>query len=172
MISGTRFPVVYAFPVDMQDIWYSKTFVGKQRASAGHVLRHFQDVGEACRARVHVPGIPFLTCEVLVANESQLHTKVEHNWPNHWRDMEKGCARAHVLRHLTKILCKACVLWVPTHTANLNKIDRAISKIWSRGVHVRTCRDIPPMTCGEHATNESLSTYQIEDNRPNRSWHV
>ena len=60
--------------------------------------------------------------------------------------MRKGCARAHVQigPHLTRVRLTE---WVPSHTPNFNTILQAVREIWKRGVHVRTCKCIPSLTC-------------------------
>ena len=37
--------------------------------------------------------------------------------------------------------------WPPSHTPKLNPIGRAVPEIQKCGLHVRTCRDTPPLTC-------------------------
>ena len=75
--------------------------------------------------------------------------------------MEKGCARAHVQMHPTHDLWKAPCWLPPTQTPNFNTIGQAIPEMQKRGVHVRTCRDIPPMTCGKHIVHGPQPTHQI-----------
>ena len=92
---------------------------------------------------------------------SNPHTKFEHNRSSRSWDTETRCARAHVQRYPTHELCKACSSWPPTHTPKLNSIGQAAPEIQKRGLHVRTCRDTQPMTCGKHLGNESKPTHQI-----------
>ena len=88
------------------------------------------------------------------------HTKFEHNRPNRSWNTEARCARAHVQRHPTHDLWEASSPWPPTHTPKLNSIGRAIPEIQKRGLHVRTCRDTPSMTCGKHLVHDSHLTHQ------------
>ena len=82
-----------------------------------------------------------------------------------------GGARAHVQRCPTPpMTCGKYVLSdIPTHIPNLNTIGRTVPEIQKRDVHVRTCRDTPPMNCVKHLVHDPNSHTKIEPNRPNRS---
>ena len=43
---------------------------------------------------------------------------------------------------------------------NLNTIGQAVPEIQKRGVHVRTCRDTPPMKCVKHVVHDPQLTHQ------------
>ena len=75
--------------------------------------------------------------------------------------MEKGHARVRVQMHPTSDTCKAVIKWVPIHAQNFNAIRAAVSKIWERCVHVRTCRCTPPQICVKLLSNGSLFTHKI-----------
>ena len=51
----------------------------------------------------------------------------------------------------------------------LNPIGQAVPEIQKRGLHVRTCRDTPPMTCVKHLVHDLQLITKIEPNRPSRS---
>ena len=70
------------------------------------------------------------------------------------------CARAE-MPHPTHDLWKAPSSWPPTHTPKLNSIGQAVPEIQKCGLHVRTCRDTQPMTCGKHLDNDSKPAHQI-----------
>ena len=48
----------------------------------------------------------------------------------------------------------------PTYLLNLNTIGQAVPEIQKRGVHVRTCRDTPPMNCVKHVVHDPQLTHQ------------
>ena len=55
--------------------------------------------------------------------------------------------------HPTSDFCKSRNYWVSSHTSNFSTIGQSDPEIRKRGrggVHVRTCRDTPPMTCVNH----------------------
>ena len=88
------------------------------------------------------------------------HTKFEHNRPSRSWDTEVRSARAHVQRYPTHDLCEAPSSWPPTDTPKLNPIGRAVPEIQKRGLHVRTFRDTPSMTCVKHLVHDPQLTYQ------------
>ena len=50
---------------------------------------------------------------------------------------------------------------VTNHPLHFSTVRPAVSKIWKRGSHVRTCGCTPPMTCVKHLGNDSKPTHQI-----------
>ena len=51
----------------------------------------------------------------------------------------------------------------PTHTTNLNTIGPTVPEIQKRGVHVRTCRDTPPVTTAYAAVNGIAIACQLSN---------
>ena len=86
------------------------------------------------------------------------HTKFEHNRSNRFWDTEAPCARAHV--HIPPMTCVKPSSWPPIHTPKLNPIGQTVPEIQKRRLHVRTCRDTPPMTCVKHLVHELQPTHQ------------
>ena len=70
---------------------------------------------------------------------------------------------AHVQRcPAPSMTCGKHVLSDPqTHIPNLNTIGQADPEIQECGLHVRTCRDTPPMTCVKHICHDSKPAHQI-----------
>ena len=88
------------------------------------------------------------------------YTKFEHNRPSRSWDTEVRSARAHVQRYPTHDLCEAPSSWPPSHTPKLNPIGRAVPEIQKCGLHVRTCRDTPPLTCVKRLVHDPQLTHQ------------
>ena len=57
------------------------------------------------------------------------HTKFQHNASSRSRDMEKGCARAHVQLYPTHDLSKTHSYMAPKHTPNFNAIGPAVTEL-------------------------------------------
>ena len=72
--------------------------------------------------------------------------------------------------HPTSGMCKAFIWWVPSHTQSLNAIHPAVCEIWKTGMHVRTCRFTPTLTCLKVIASWSLSTHQIWTQSGQPSW--
>ena len=73
-----------------------------------------------------------------------------------------GDARAHVQRCPTPPLTrgKHVLSDAQPPIPNLNTIGQAVPEVQKRGLHVRTCRDTPPVTCGKHLAHEPQLTQQ------------
>ena len=73
-----------------------------------------------------------------------------------------GCTCARTCRDAPPHpwLVESTYLVTPNHIPNLNTIGQTVPEIQKRGVHVRTCRDTPPMTCVKHLVHESQLTHQ------------
>ena len=57
-------------------------------------------------------------------------------------------------------IVESTYLVTPTHIPNLNTIGQADPEIQKCGLHVRTCRDTPPMTCVKHLVHDLNLTHQ------------
>ena len=57
-------------------------------------------------------------------------------------------------------LVESTYLVTPTHIPNLNTIGQADPEIQKCGLHVRTCRDTPPMTCVKHLVHDPQLTHE------------
>ena len=56
-------------------------------------------------------------------------TKFERDPPSRLRDLENGCARAHVQMHSSSDMYKALIEWIPIHSQNLKVIRPAVCEI-------------------------------------------
>ena len=108
-------------------------------------------------ARTGVPTAQLMTCIKRTGTGSLTTHLISEQCAKRFPRYENGCARAHVRIHPIHDLCKA----LQTHTPKLNTIGRAVPEIQKRGVHVRTCRDTPPVTTVKVVTNGSPSACQI-----------
>ena len=82
--------------------------------------------------------------------------------------VRKRRARAHVQMHPASDLWKPLIQWVASHTPSSNAIRLAVCEIWKTGVHVRTCRCIPPLTCVKLLSNGPRPQTKFERNSPSR----
>ena len=115
-------------------------------------------VSEATKLDTHVPMCSHPTsdfCKSLnywVSSHTSNFSKIGQSDPDIRRWGWGWGARAHVQRCPTPpMTCGKQVLSDPQpHIPNLNPIGQAVPEIQMRGLHVRTCRDTPSMTCGKH----------------------
>ena len=84
----------------------------------------------------------------------QSHTKFERNTPSGLRDMEDGCARAHVQIHPTSDLCTSNSQLVSKHTPNLNAIGPAVVEL--------PMERVSPTGSGQNIEKQNIESQNIE----------
>ena len=90
------------------------------------------------------------------------HTKFERDPPSRLRDLVNRmctCARADAL-HLRHVLSSYPNRSLFTHKIWMRSAQ-SFARSGKRGVHVRTCRGIPPQTCVKLLSNRFLFTHKI-----------